>query len=282
MLSDALDRIFGAKLLSGKAIATSVGLSIASYYLSLYSSSNFFIGSEFHHSNVALCMFIVSILLAVSPGKLRYATFPWILLVSVEMYMQGTGYFDNGRLGYTIQGYNIPFWDFVRVNNSARITLPYVIIGMVFGGLLCDIGVIALLRWLLSKASALRSTWKLLGFVLLQICIGTAVVAPVLLIRYTEDNESDILRTLFLLVIPMAYSNLVTALVAFLIVLLLFLALLHHVTWPVLSRPIYAAQRLGLVSNPKLLAGLSGTLLLLAWPHNPVVTFLARIMGHGG
>jgi hypothetical protein len=273
MLSTALDRLFGARLLSWNAIATSVGFSIASLYLCLYFSA----GPRFHHSGLAFFLFIASIVIAIAPGRWRYASFVWIFVAYIEVFIQEVWDWDEYSEKYSSSG--LFLWDYVRNPYIARSKIPYVIFGTVVGGVVSDLLIIILLRWLLSKASELRSTWKLIGFVLLESCMGLIIVTPLLLPYRLYSAENNVFRTVSILALAMAGSNVITASACLLIVVLLALALLHRATWRVLSRPIYAAQRHGLVSHPGFLAKVSGICLLFAWPHNPVMAFLAKLMG---
>ena len=75
-------------------------------------------------------------------------------------------------------------------------------------------------------------------------------------------------------------SNLITALIPFLFVLLSLAAIAHLILWPVLEMPIYSAQRHGIVRQPKLLGATAIACLLFAWPNSPLVHAVAKLI-HG-
>jgi hypothetical protein len=52
----------------------------------------------------------------------------------------------------------------------------------------------------------------------------------------------------------------------------------HRLLWPVVKRPIYAANRKQLIKNSKLLGGLGTMLLLYAFPSNPVVKWITHFL----
>ena len=54
--------------------------------------------------------------------------------------------------------------------------------------------------------------------------------------------------------------------------------LTHRLLWPVVKRPIYAANRKGLIKNTNLLGALGTMLLFYAFPNNPVVKWLTDFL----
>jgi sensor histidine kinase YesM len=80
------------------------------------------------------------------------------------------------------------------------------------------------------------------------------------------------------LVWSISASNLITALLASGMVLIMLLALLHRIFWPFLSRPIYAMTRYGIIKNQKILLTMS--LMLLTWAipaWKPFWTILGKV-----
>jgi hypothetical protein len=294
MLSGALDRVFGTRLFSWKAIASSTGLSLASFLFVLLLPENrllwlglkypLWLGLKYAEYIVVFCLAVVCVLISIAPGRIRYATFIiWAVILTrllvFEIWLSGL------KKGASFTAVVRALLQLPPDLHLPSLSSP---LGAVVGGVPSDILVVVLIRWLLYKASTLRSTWKLVGLLFLDICIGIVLLAPFKLsdmlwdYSWSQHPHVNGYMQLSLYLWGMGMSNLVTILISLFIVLLLLSALLHRATWPVIARPIYAAQRYGLVSHPKLLAGLAATCLLLAWPRNPVVAFLAKVLGLGG
>ncbi len=73
-------------------------------------------------------------------------------------------------------------------------------------------------------------------------------------------------------------SNLVDALCLLLLILIMAILLAHRLAWPLLKRPIYAANRKQLIKNTKLLGTLGTMLLLYAFPNNSVVKWITHFL----
>ena len=76
----------------------------------------------------------------------------------------------------------------------------------------------------------------------------------------------------------MSLTNLVDALCLLLLLVIMLLLLAHRLVWPVIKRPIYAANRKQLIKNTKLLGALGTMLLLYAFPNNPVVNWITHFL----
>jgi len=73
-------------------------------------------------------------------------------------------------------------------------------------------------------------------------------------------------------------TNLVDALCLLLLITVMTLLLANRLVWPLIKRPIYAANRKGLIKNTKLLGALGTMLLLYAFPNNPVVKWITHFL----
>jgi len=58
-------------------------------------------------------------------------------------------------------------------------------------------------------------------------------------------------------------------------------ALAHRIIWPVIQRPVYAAQRFNLIAKHKTLATVGVASLNFAFPHNPLVEVVASLIKGG-
>src|SRR5262249_27370333 len=63
-------------------------------------------------------------------------------------------------------------------------------------------------------------------------------------------------------------TNLLDALCLFVLVVVMTTLLAHRLMWPLIKRPIYAANRKQLIKNTKLLGALGAVLLRFAFPRN--------------
>lgn len=273
MLTNALDGLFGQKLWSWRAVATSTGLSSTSICVGLFLTEIYVNHSHSPYGLVWVAVFCA--LSSVAPGKLRFLALLSAPLLAIWVVLQT----DSQEYHY--------------VKTTAVVGTTVVMAGSV----LSDFFAIMIIRVLLKRSSELRSTWKLVSVMLLESCIGFALVAvfiiylinPSAIARFmlacsehfrwdNDDWQTTALSGLWVFVFDVSVSNLITALMCILVVLLLVAALIHRLMWPVLARPIYALQRFGVIRHPKLLAALSAICLLFAWPHSSAVVALAKIL----
>jgi hypothetical protein len=266
LLKDGLDRLFGEGLFTWKAAATSTGLSAATILLYIYVSPL----SKLNHSLPIFYASIVFAGLAFAPGRFRYLTFLWIPLPVLHELIP-MAIFITRRDG---------FMEFIRwsgVWDYRNLLIPAI---LNMGGVASDILFLSASRWFLRKAARLESAWKLLGMISLNACLGTVLVSPLLLLSVASHVDTARLADLVASVALIGASNITAAVISGSFLLLLSVVLVHRVFWPVISKPIYAMQRRNLVKEPRLLGGISVTCLLFAWPHNPLINVIAKIV-HG-
>jgi hypothetical protein len=267
LVADGLVRLFGNKLFSAKSAASCLCFSLGSLYLSLA----MFAGKMPLLSKPTL---LVCSLILVTCGvsqKLRYLGF---VVLAVATSIEAIG------LRGSLAVYQASFGEI------AFGLLFYVI------GILSGIVFIALTRWSLGVASHLSSTPSIMAIILANGVLGAALVSSLAFVELLPYHVSvfgpRVGRSLisrphgFLIFLyNVATTNLFTALLAFLVVLLLLTALIHRIVWPVISRPVYAAHRHGLIAQHKLLTAIGASCLLLAWPDNIVVRAMAKFVGLG-
>jgi len=257
LLANGLDWLFGNKLLSAKAIATSLSLSGAATLLYLHNAQPLL-----PFPSVALIIGLVLVATSFAPGRLRYLGFMWIPLSAL--------WFLIGALGEIIRG--LQYFSFLAAFYG--------------GALVSDVLFVAITRWLLRKISRQRETATLLTLLCSFVCLGILLAAPTLvalLIYYRRAFGAVSLGTgpVFVGVMVLLFvgaSNSVSLLIVLLLFLLFLVVLLHRLIWPVLARPLYAAQRFRVFRSPKLLAGLAGLCLQFAWPQSRLVHFLAKLI----
>jgi len=133
---------------------------------------------------------------------------------------------------------------------------PYFAIAA-FVGCACDIVFVALNRSLFRFGARLSSGIPIVGLLGANLLIGSLYAAPYWYwwYIYTIDPPGFLFRV--------SSANLLAVCCALSIVGVMLMALVHRVSWPVLSRPIYSIARRQLVQQPKLL--ISVAIVLLAW-----------------
>jgi hypothetical protein len=90
---------------------------------------------------------------------------------------------------------------------------------------------------------------------------------------YTEvgDVKADIVQGI-------SMTNFVDGLCLLLLLAVMALLLAHRLIWPLIKRPVYAANRKQLIKNTKFLGWLGTALLLYAFPNNPVVKWITHFL----
>jgi hypothetical protein len=127
----------------------------------------------------------------------------------------------------------------------------------VIGGIACDLSFIVINRAMIRFAARFQTTTQIIAMLACNLVIAFIYLAPLWLYPLPSGlSPRDIANAI-------ASTNLITALLAFSVVALMLVALVHRIFWPLLSRPIYAISRHQLVRKPALL--LSVSVLLLTW-----------------
>jgi len=255
LANSALNKLFGVHLFSPGAVAASLCFSFASCILVNIAMVPLLRHRLNESEMYAFGVGIISTLIGLLRTPWRYLAFPWILFL-----LWGMSTSDE--------------WPESRGEVSLRMSL------VLIGGFLCDVLFIALSRWCLRKCSNMTNGWKLASLLILNGSIGLALISPLVLdiiLFFKRIHRNEPISRLTLL----ASSNGVTGAISLFFILLALAALAHLLVWPLLERPLYSLQRFGLVRNPKLLAALSVTCLLFAWPHSPLILGITKLI-HGG
>jgi len=141
-------------------------------------------------------------------------------------------------------------------------------------GILFDIGYIALTRWALRWQVQSTSFVKITVVVLVNCLLAfTLVIVPVWLsekILYVLANY-HIVGILYSGILFAAASNIITSLGTLLSIVLAILMLVHRICWPLLERPIFALQGLGIARRKKVFAASGIALIGVSLGHTPEV-----------
>lgn len=270
LLSAALDRLFGMKVWSWKAVALSVGLSNSSIFL----FQEFVEYASAPHGYVSYVYLYIATLifsLSVMPGTRRYSPFIF-LIMSPPLMRLGTIWRDWGNWHAFIvvasspgRGYSTLFenWPFYLIANV--------------GGVLCDVVLIAFVRWLLSSGAKRRPISTLLGSILLSLLLSFTILFAMVLQSVSASNDVPFVAALITGIIGIVgTANIFGVLLCYALLLLIFIAILHRILWPALSGPVYALQRYGVFKHPILLTSLGVSCLLFAWPKSPLIQGVAK------
>jgi len=173
-----------------------------------------------------------------------------------------------------------------------KIGVPYAEVLLVLSGSIAvDIAFIGFLRWMLRRVVVATTAAVMFGGLLLSLAVAMLLNLPFYYLLYFESVKSFVLVSyvnahpeflqrplspeavqtfLFhirLIEFSIVFStNTLDAACALLVFVLMLLTLMHRLLWPILERPIYAAQRWNLVSNSTVLAGLGFAALAYALP----------------
>lgn len=251
MADSALSRIFGNRLFSAGAVATSASFSVGSILLFMYFWLPLESDESGGHDNPPIFLLVVGILcflIGLLP-VVRYLGFLW---------------FFFGFFAASLESNSQLIWEW----------------GLWLGGsFLSDALFIAVSRLCLRKSSKLSGS-KIAIVLAANGCFGLILISPIIwaILLRTEHQtlEAGTARDLMLL----TSSNLAAGAISLLFILLALVALAHLAVWPILERPIYSLQRFGVARNPKLLAAASVICLMFAWPRSPIIQAITKLV-HG-
>jgi hypothetical protein len=148
--------------------------------------------------------------------------------------------------------------------NGDQLTLLVCLIA----GVLSDVLMLALVRYTVRRVSKLPSVLRVSLAVLVQLAIIISlVVVPIqgsgqLMVKFGN-------RLGFKAMLWIGIFNLFTGLAASAFLLVLFVVLLHRVTWPILGRLIYPLARHEVVRNHLVMAGIGTACFVFAFPLMP-------------
>jgi hypothetical protein len=266
LVADGFASLFGPKLVSLKAAASCLCFALASLYLS---SAVFITDMPLLSKRVRLICSLIFLVCGFSK-YLRYSGFAIVALGVVLEFVRLTG---------ALKTYQASLGEVVLSG------VTYII------AILIAIGFVSLTRWSLRLASESSNTVGLVAIILANVASGAVLIAPVVYVepRFrvavfgTGAGLSGGSHALAFLIFfyNISMTNLFTAAAAFIVLLASLAAVVHTLIWPAMSRPVYAAQRYGLIRQHTLLRALGVTFLLAAWPNNLLVKAIAKVLRLG-
>lgn len=290
VMTSVIDRLFGARLLSIQSVGVSICYSYASviFVSILYILLVKFVGvkyldieNTFQHMPIVVALFLLIISTITMFFFLFLGTLPsftsrivWQVLWSVLL----GGFF----ILWLISMYSMSL---IWATDEPDISPPK-LTAIMFAVLLVGLGAssafstafIAITRKILRWSSGLDSASKITAVILLNSALSIVLIAAPLFWIHTiiesdwiSNLESDLSEmagfAMFAILGGAAFftavSNTIPALLSILFVGFALIMLVHQLLWPLLLRPIYALQRLGIAKRSKLL-GTVGALLVTA------------------
>jgi len=273
--SSVLDQIFGKKLFSLHFVCISACFSFASIYLIDY--------------------FYVFIFLQIQRPVYGFLSTGYLILASVANYKENSKW---TKLWFGIIIISIPFtivilsifaWTPESQHSPLALlfTLEFLLPSFMLAAtiaVVCDLLFVALTRWILQLSFKSKSFFTIASMLFLNAFLALSLFLVPLYYRYTFERYMipdgytiEISHPYFffrnlsiVFAYPLiVYSNLYTAIVAISFIILALLMLLHLVIWPVMERPIYVLQDLGIVRRKKLLVAVGISLIAIWFGHVP-------------
>jgi len=277
LIENVFDRVLGRTPVSSQSVGVSACLSIASIYLLVLVAPGIFpFGYILNHRTrmfflVSLFLYLV---LAVLPTWIHrrslIAVWFWAVLLSAVA---------KAPIAYWIAG--LPIVDVF----SPKLLMRNVLFSLgISVGIVCDLLFLAFSRRILRWNSGPLS-FSILCLVALLNCLFAFVVlvAPAWSHIGLEEFRERGGYWFFLGRVTWyaLTSNLFIAMIAIVFVTLSVTVVLHRALWPVLQRPIYALQRLGIAKRSKLL-GSVGVVLVVASAGGPsgLATVVEKLNAH--
>lgn len=273
--SAALDQVFGKKLFSARFIGTSTCFSLASIYFFTTFTAFRSLGPRVAAANAVLSagyLFLASARRDVENSKwIRVWTV--ILITSIPL---------------TIVVMSIFFWTPESTQSAMsllltlELMLPGTLIGLVIA-VVSDVLFVALTRWILRLSSNSKSFLMMTITLFLNCFLALSLFLVPLyyqsrFVRYMVHGTTIEFNHLYFFFLnlslvyayPMAvYSNLYTAIVSTMFIFLALSMLLHRILWPVMERPVYVMQDLGIVRRKKTLVAIGLGLMAFAFGYMP-------------
>ena len=273
--STILDRLLGHRLLSLQSVAVSMAFSLASLCLWLSVEERAYT----HPLFFSVVLFIVLVLFALgsipafaASGRLPRRNLRFIpttkpYLVSLIVLVISAAFWGAREVGFAA---GLLGTDFI-----------------VILGVLLDVFFIAFFRWVLGTICRVSSLWAVALLLALTTTVTVLLIGPAVdqvlhlgLYEYQERVAPVgwIKHGGPLYVSSVSGTNLVDAACLLLLLVVMLILLAHRLLWPLIKRPIYAANRKQLIKNTKLLGAFGTMLLLYAFPNNPIVKWITHFL----
>ena len=274
--SAILDRLLGHKLVSAESIAVSFCFSGGSLYFGLLAlEPEVFRG----HAWAVFVVILVALFLFIMGSRIQKVREDSAEVREDSAKVRDPGFIRVGCLELMIA------LVILLLGLSSMVEFfwekPLRILGVLMWSVsICiDIYFIVFFRWVLKKIAGFVSLWTIIycfvAVSAMAVLLGGpafAAMLPSFRHRYLGPPSNSLLW----LICYISTTNLVDTFCLLLLMLIMVLLLTHRLIWPLIKRPIYAANRKQLIKNTKLLGALGTMLLLYAFPNNPVVKWITQ------
>jgi hypothetical protein len=272
-LTAILNRIFGSKIISIRAVGVSACLSTISFcligianWIYIYSLIE---GISFQ-GLIVLCLMIVLCCIFIGLAGLLKRKVDLIVWLIYTFFF---GVLANIGLYLTLFGTD--FYRFILHDTLVLKYLQsslYLLLSIVIG-VSCDVVFLTTTRLVLRWSLGLSSFFQIATVIFVNafLCF-TLFLGPYFFlvpdgfgyawmidISHLEDSFSA--NTIKAIVVIAAQTNLFVCIIALLFFFLAFMMLVHRLSWPLLERPIYSLQAIGIIRRKKMLAA-TGILLI--------------------
>ena len=172
LLGALFDKLFGTKLISAKAAATSICFSSAAPLLLFFFAVALESGpSAWRSPAVTLPLLCAVVLLAIglAPVPVRYLAFLWVVILAMLILYSNEDLFK---------------W---KLNLILRDVVP--ILAVLAGSIASDVFFISVSRWYLRKSEKLSSAWRILSLLSFNLILGLLLVSPLIYGLFTPGRN---------------------------------------------------------------------------------------------
>jgi hypothetical protein len=271
LMTKIFDRVFGEKLVSLRSVAVSFCYAVAAFGLTF-----FLFSWAYENDTAAMYDFFMAFLYGAVFGTIPalFRKKKWVKVWLVFLFL------------YAVYDIIAPFlfvswFIFSYLNDAGLAALPWIVLG----GLVLSFGLfvacVAITRYLVRRVAASKTFFKTALFTFLN-------CAPVFLLIFSwvlflfhlyhagpvasrgsgggipMDWSTATTMTLFFGVMCAIMTNMIFICSTALFALLAATMLVHRITWPLLARPVYALQRLGIAHRKKLYGTLGAGLFFIS------------------
>lgn len=281
-ITEFLDDLLGPDILSTRAIGVSMAFSLGSFLL----------WNTFGPVSTASMLSPATIFWA----RLLFIVGVFVVLTRIEKKASRSILNGNNLIILGLLCSIFFVYGFVGMNPEEGLGL-YLALGIVvFPGFWVDVLFIAFFRWVLKAISSTATLWTIIGCLVAVATVGLLLSGPAILASLPRLHQSfafnfetvaddrffnrphSLEHLVIFVLCQVSTTNLVDALCLALLTAMITILLVHRLLWPLIKRPIYAANRKQLIKNTKLLGALGTMLLLYAFPNNPLVKWITGFL----
>jgi hypothetical protein len=263
--SSFLNRVFGHKLFSGRAVGVSFSLSIATVCIS--GLINIFNRRLLFARSFGLILFGLLVACAAYICIRNYTLRACVIVIASAFAAWNAYSYFGYSLGYV---------------GAAGIF--FLLLGAL--GFLCDIAFVAATRRMLRLAGEMSRSLNVALVIVVNFLLALALIGPFLvgLLRgvkrpSTLTSSSDVAwSTVRMILAAISLTNIFDAVLALLFVFLALILLIHRATWPLLARTLFKMQDIGTKGRRAILTAVGMALLSASIFHEKIPDLLKEVI----